>query len=556
MRTAVVASEGHIFRYGFQASVSQANGDILYSSCEFATQPLRELQELHWARGYERGTLIEPRSLYGYELVAASFDGSEKRRLTTTHQMEHWAVWSLDGKRFAYVEDRNAVVVGEEGSRARTLSSSGAAYGQQVTGPPRWSPDSTKILFIRGGMLHVVDLETKEGVRVVSPGRAVLEGAFSPDGNHIVWAGAGEDGHVVYVGPVDGSSKRKVAEFPSAEFPSGLLRELHWSPAGPLILFHFSYDDGSREWAQGLYVVNQDGTDLKRVRGSSKWGGGYLVRWSPDGSRIAIGGGGGVATMASDGTDLKVLAKQEQRIDRGHFYYAIVAANPRPPHPPVDPAACSSGIVIPDPEANPGLVADCEALLMARDWLAGDVFLDWHENLPIQEWEGVTVAGQPARVTDVVLRGLGLNGRMPPSFGQLGHLQRLDLWHNEIRGQIPREFGDLTRLRSLDLSYNLIVGAIPPELGRLTDLDLLDLSHNQLSGPIPGDLGALVNLRVLKLQDNNVGGAFPEELGDLMDLEELRLSRNRNLEGCVPDTLRAVEAVGTLLQRCWPDEDE
>ncbi len=331
------------------------------------------------------------------------------------------------------------------------------------------------------------------------------------------------------------------------------MRELHWSPVGPLIVFLYSRDDGSRSGVEDLYVVNQDGTDLKVRRLGRR--GGSRVRWSPDGARIAIRTGGGVITMAPDGTDRRVLAVlgESARLDERH---ALVAANPRPPHPPLEPAACSNGIVIQDPEANPGLIADCEALLMARDWVAEGVFLDWHGDLPIQEWEGVTVAGQPARVTEVVLRGLGLKGRMPGSFGRLEHLERLDLWHNEIRGQIPREFGDLAKLRSLDLSYNLIVGAIPPELGRLTNLELLDLSHNQLSGPLPGELGALVDLRVLKLQDNNVGGAFPAELGNLGNLEELRLSRNGNLEGCVPDTLRAVEAVGTLLQRRWPDEND
>ena len=307
-----------------------------------------------------------------------------------------------------------------------------------------------------------------------------------------------------------------------------------------------------------IYMVNEDGSGLTKVdeRVRAGWEDVNTVRWSPDGSRLAIRTDGGVGIMSPDGRDVRVLAKLERRPVRGGPDYVMVAANPRPPHPPVDPAACSNRIVIQDPEAEPGLVADCEALLTARDWFAGGVFLNWHEKLPIAAWEGVTVAGEPARVTEVVLRGLGLQGRMPNSFGRLEHLERLDLWHNEIRGQIPREFGDLTKLRSLDLSYNLIVGAIPPALGRLTNLEYLDLSHNQMSGPMPGELGALVDLRVLRLQDNNVGGAFPVELGKLGNLEELRVSRNRNLMGCVPDTLRAVEAVGTLLQRCWPEEDE
>ncbi len=361
----------------------------------------------------------------------------------------------------------------------------------------------------------------------------------------------------MYLGTVDGSSKRKLAEFPSAQFPAGDLRELRWSPVGPLILFLYSHDDGSSRGIEDLYVVNQDGTDLKNVWGSSVRGR-YLVRWSPDGTRIAIRGGGGVETMAPDGTDRRVLAVLGESV-RPDERHALVAANPRPPHPPVYIEDCSnprSGGAVPDPEREAGLVADCEVLLAARDTLAGGVFLDWRGDLPIGEWEGVTVAGQPPRVTEVAVRGLGLRGSIPTSFAKLTQLERLDLWHNELSGGIPPELGGLINLHSMDLSYNFLEGAIPPELGRLTNLEYLDLSHNQLSGPLPGELGALIDLRVLKLQDNALAGALPGEFNNFTGMEELRLSRNRGLGGCVPDNLPAVEAVGTLLQRCWQDEDE
>ena len=585
LRTLVVASED-VFQYGFHASVSPVNGDVLYSSCEFPGKPLKALQQTYWGPDgwkQERGTLIEPGSLYHYELAIVGLDGDDRPRLPHMPGWDIEGVWSPDGKRFAFLNERSGLLVAEEGLGGRAVY----AGSGNVRGALRWSPDGAKILFAAatGGRdsyektLYVVDVETALQGRTVDalteivvtePFVNVTVGTFSPDGEQVVWGERGDrrgeddeviyGGQIIYVGSADGSSKRRIVELPGGEQSRQQLRDVRWSPVDPRIMFWTTsthYTDGryGRE-TNAIYVVNQDGSGLTKIHEEVGALGGWayvVVRWSPDGSRIAIGGGRHVATMAPDGTDLRVLAKRERR---GEFTYVTVAANPRPPHPPVDPAACSNRIVIQDPEAEPGLVADCEALLTARDWFAGGVFLNWHEKLPIAAWEGVTVAGEPARVTEVVLRGLGLQGRMPTSFGRLEHLERLDLWHNEIRGQIPREFGDLTKLRSLDLSYNLIVGAIPPALGRLTNLEYLDLSHNQMSGPMPGELGALVDLRVLRLQDNNVGGAFPVELGKLGNLEELRVSRNRNLMGCVPDTLRAVEAVGTLLQRCWPEEDE
>ncbi len=40
VRTVVDANESFRFKHGFHASVSQANGDILYSSCEYPFKPL------------------------------------------------------------------------------------------------------------------------------------------------------------------------------------------------------------------------------------------------------------------------------------------------------------------------------------------------------------------------------------------------------------------------------------------------------------------------------------------------------------------------------------
>lgn len=321
---------------------------------------------------------------------------------------------------------------------------------------------------------------------------------------------------------------------------------------------HYTEGSSGRD-TNVIYVVNEDGSGLTNVYETTSSRGGWAhaaVRWSPDGSRIAIRTGGGVATMASDGTDLRLLTKRERRPVPGGREYVMVAANPRTPHPPAYAEDCSDPGVVTDLEANPGLLADCQALLAGRHTLSGAMFLDWGPHLPIDEWEGVTVAGQPPRVTELVLRGLGLHGSIPASFAKLTHLERLDLWHNELTGAIPPELGALTNLHSLDLSYNNLAGPPPPELGRLASLQSLNLSHNWLTGAIPGELGAIGDLRVLNLGFNDLSGEFPAELGSLGTVEELRVSNNPGLTGCVPDNLRAVDAVQTRLQRCRPEKEQ
>ena len=72
---------------------------------------------------------------------------------------------------------------------------------------------------------------------------------------------------------------------------------------------------------------------------------------------------------------------------------------------------------------NPGLVSDCEALLAAKDTLAGTSLLNWSERTPIVEWTGVTLAGSPLRVTGLDLSERGLTGNLPPVLGSLTNLQ-------------------------------------------------------------------------------------------------------------------------------------
>ena len=58
--------------------------------------------------------------------------------------------------------------------------------------------------------------------------------------------------------------------------------------------------------------------------------------------------------------------------------------------------ACASGSAVSNPSGNTGLVSDCNALLAARDALAGSATLNWSASTPISVWYGVTVDGTPS----------------------------------------------------------------------------------------------------------------------------------------------------------------
>ena len=204
--------------------------------------------------------------------------------------------------------------------------------------------------------------------------------------------------------------------------------------------------------------------------------------------------------------------------------------------PAQPPGPCATGAAVPDAANNPGLVADCTALVTAKDALRGTAALNWSADRAITAWDGVTVRGTPPRVTELRLGYRWLTGTIPAAFGELSQLRRLHLQHNRLSGPIPPALGDLAQMEELLLYRNLLTGAVPPELGALARLERLYLSGNRLTGAIPPELGDLARLLYLSLGGNLLMGAIPPELGALARLQWLSL-RGNLLWGAIPPDL-------------------
>ena len=238
-------------------------------------------------------------------------------------------------------------------------------------------------------------------------------------------------------------------------------------------------------------------------------------------------------------------------------------------------------------DAGSSKAADCRTLLSIMDELVGDgtASLNWDEDTPITEWDGLAagtdrvrgiylpnsgLAGTlPAGITALdalerltltgndltgdipdltgldnltllVLGGNAFTGGIPASLGNLDSLLRLWLHRNEggFEGGIPAELGNLSTLRYLMLHGNGLTGEIPAELGMATNLKALYLYDNNLTGSIPAELGNLMTdaddtIRLLYLHDNMLSGDIPAELGNLTSLTRILL-RGNMLTGCVP----------------------
>ena len=220
--------------------------------------------------------------------------------------------------------------------------------------------------------------------------------------------------------------------------------------------------------------------------------------------------------------------------------------------------------------SNSGLVADCEALLRARNTLEGSARLNWSEFIPINRWEGVTVTG--GRVTEIDLRARRLNGTLSAALGDLERLTKLNLRSNSLTGAIPASLGDLSNLTVLNLHSNMLSGAIPDLSG--TALQELYLTNNVrwnrdangerisrvqgtgLTGDVPAWLNSMTNLRELWLWGNNLSGTMPN-LNGMRSLDKLKLNGNSGLTGItagkLPSRLRWLIAGETDVGATMPD---
>ena len=496
---------------GHHADVSPDGSRIVYVTCEFPF----------------------PYDGYGYppgqELAIVNVDGTGLQRLTVDGHFVAYPAWSPDGSRIAFVRTVRKHLYALDprgyssfGAQIEVLSARGTRAFGRTRGvglyPPVWSPDGNRLAWLvnqrmegeedrvyptkpNEHILFWVHLDGSGGSRL---GEATTLPTWSPDGERLAFGLEDE----VYTVRLDGTDRRLVVDDLRAN-------QVSWSPDGAELLLASD---------SGVSVVGADGSGLRKL-GPSNLGVKSAI-WSSDGSTIAarheLDDESLVFTMNRDGTDVRFLAEGTRPLF----------------HQPPDSAICSAGVVVPEPEANPGLVEDCRVLVRVWDHAVAPERApgwDWHADKPMAEWLGVDVHGDPPRVR-VLWLPRGLLTFIPPVLGDLTMLEELWLNSNDLTGPIPSELGDLTLLKELNLSSNNLTGPIPPALGDLTMLERLDLSDNELTGPVPPALGDLTMLERLDLSNNGLTGPIPPELGDLSRLGALSLQYNK-LTGPIPPEL-------------------
>ncbi len=475
-------------------------------------------------------------------------DGTDLTRISDIHR-HGFLEWSPQGARLAFVAP----------ARVEREGSIGAIYTDRVA-IYTVRPDGSSLTKISvAALFDRIFFSSIDNLAV-----------WSPDGAWLAFPRLDQQGSSIFVAHPDGTDERLVIR--------GFGGLVSWSP------------DGTELYVEGFeYAVKPDGSGLRpllsdHVQGLGNW---TLTAWSPDGSRLAALSPSEsypfyltLFTVARDGTEKRVLVHG-------------IAAHSSWHESPGNLSACEDGYVVPEPDANPGLVQDCKTLLAARNSLIGGAYVNWSTSQPITAWDGIEVGcpfpldilgvaawqaieigcSVPHRVVGLRLRGMNgvipsglvglaglktldlaegkLSGGIPSELRSLSNLRELRLFRTFIGGEIPPELGDLSKLRVVSLDSNGLSGGIPPELGNLARLEVLSIRFNELGGNIPSELGRLSKLRVLNLDNfglninSGLSGIIPPEFKDLTELEELSLRLNR-LSGTIPPGLGSLSKLEVL----------
>jgi len=161
-----------------------------------------------------------------------------------------------------------------------------------ISGYPQWSPDGTKVAFVRGGGsgwegdIYVVDADGTDETRLTISSANELYPAWSPDGTRIVFE-TGRDGNgEVYLMDADGLDQTNLSQY------SGIDDWASWSPDGTRIVFQRIVSITRTGVATpklliphyDVFVMNADGTGQTDISDNAATD--QCALWSPDGGKI------------------------------------------------------------------------------------------------------------------------------------------------------------------------------------------------------------------------------------------------------------------------------
>ena len=209
-----------------------------------------------------------------FEIYLMEQDGTNERRITTHTDEDRSPAWSPNGTKIAFVRNDEINIMDANG-----LNNKKVATPDLVAFDPTWSPDGKSLAFAAVGErtdrdIYTINLQTGE-IRNISNNTISddFDPAWSPDGETIAFTtGLNSSSYdIALIGPA-GEDRRVITGNSSDVQPS-------WSPDGKMIAFS-SYRDRSFD----IYIMNSDGSNATRLTTSASPE--SYPAWSPDGQKI------------------------------------------------------------------------------------------------------------------------------------------------------------------------------------------------------------------------------------------------------------------------------
>jgi Tol biopolymer transport system component len=271
-------------------------------------------------------------------------DGTGGSALVSGPTVDTFPTWSPDGSRIAFVRE-----ISKAESELYVMNADGTGVtlikGDWQGSEPAWSPDGSRFAYYCAcsGAIHVMNSDGT-GDRRFTESTATGNPAWSPDGSKIAFEAAHQGNDEIFVMNADGSGLERLTDDPRFDlYPS-------WSPDGSRIAF--SRIEGGNE---NIYVMNADGSSVSRLTDHPAED--SAPAWSPDGAKIAFtrpspGGVPQIHLMNADGSGETQLTHSGE----GAYEPAWQPA-PRPEPQLAGSVTLTTGVAAGQPwelKANPG----------------------------------------------------------------------------------------------------------------------------------------------------------------------------------------------------------